>query len=45
MEPEQEPVQEIVFAGTLADIVAIIESAKARDGRLGLEKHIAKALP
>ena len=33
------------FTGTLADIVAIIESAKARDGQSGLEKHIAKVLP
>jgi len=31
--------------GTLADIVAIIESAKARGGKAALERHIAKALP
>ncbi len=31
--------------GTLADIVAIIESAKVRGGRDVLEKHITKALP
>lgn len=31
--------------GTLADIVAIIESAKARGGRDALEKHIRKTLP
>jgi hypothetical protein len=43
--PEQQPVRDIEFVGTLADIVAIIQSAKARDGRLGLEKHITKALP
>lgn len=41
--PQQEP--RIEFAGTLADIAAIIASAKARDGRAALEKHIAKALP
>lgn len=29
----------------VADIIAIIESAKARDGRGSLEKHIGKALP
>ena len=45
MKPEPQPVREIVFAGTLADIVAIIESAKARGGRVGLERHITKALP
>jgi uncharacterized membrane protein YkvA (DUF1232 family) len=44
-QPEREPVPKIEFAGTLADIVAIIESAKARDGRAALERHIAKALP
>lgn len=45
MEPEQPSTQGITFVGTLADIAAIIESAKARDGRPGLEKHIARALP
>lgn len=45
MHPDQERPRDIEFAGTLADIVAIIESAKARDGRSALEKHIAKALP
>lgn len=45
MESEPQPVREIEFAGTLADIVAIIESAKARDGRFGLERHIARSLP
>lgn len=29
----------------VADIVAIIQSAKARDGRGALERHVAKALP
>jgi hypothetical protein len=45
MDPDQERPRGIEFAGTLADIVAIIESAKARDGRISLEKHIARALP
>jgi hypothetical protein len=45
MESEQLRPPDIVFAGTLADIAAIIESAKVRDGRVGLEKHIARALP
>jgi len=31
--------------GTLEDIVAIIESAKARDGLGTLQRHIAKTLP
>lgn len=31
-------------SGTLADILAVIESAKARGGVEGLEKHIAKSL-
>jgi len=42
-DPRRPP--EIEFVGTLADIVAIIESAKARDGRAALEKHVAKAIP
>jgi hypothetical protein len=42
---EQERAAEAALNGTLADIVAIIESAKARDGRAALEKHVAKALP
>jgi uncharacterized membrane protein YkvA (DUF1232 family) len=41
--PEQIPRFE--FTGTLADITAIIASAKARDGRAALERHIAKTLP
>jgi hypothetical protein len=45
MESEQQRPRDIEFVGTLADIVAIIQSAKARDGRVALEKHIAKALP
>jgi uncharacterized membrane protein YkvA (DUF1232 family) len=31
--------------GAVADIVAIIQSAKARDGRATLERHVAKVLP
>ncbi|MGE0158080.1 MAG: DUF1232 domain-containing protein [Gemmatimonadales bacterium] len=38
-------VPKIEFGGTLADIAAIIESAKARDGRAALERHIVKTLP
>jgi hypothetical protein len=45
MSSESPSLPKIEFFGTLADIVAIIESAKARDGRAALEKHIAKALP
>ncbi len=36
---------DVATTGTLADIVAIIESAKARGGRDALERHITKALP
>ena len=42
---EQRPTYETARTGTLADIVAIIESAKARGGQEALEKHITKALP
>jgi hypothetical protein len=45
MSQESTELPQIEFAGTLADIVAIIESAKARNGRIALERHIAKALP
>jgi hypothetical protein len=45
MSSESTELPKIEFAGTLADIAAIIESAKARDGRVALERHIAKALP
>jgi hypothetical protein len=45
MQSEQERASEAALNGTLADIVAIIESAKARDGRGALEKHIARTLP
>jgi len=45
MSSESPSLPKIEFVGTLADIAAIIESAKARDGRAGLERHIAKALP
>ena len=43
-----EPERETPGAGhgqTLADIVAIIDSAKARDGKGMLERHIARVLP
>ena len=42
---EQKEPAEAVASDALADIIAIIDSAKARDGRGALEKHIAKALP
>ena len=42
---EREPSDEAAADGALADIIAIIESAKARDGRGALEKHIARTLP
>jgi uncharacterized membrane protein YkvA (DUF1232 family) len=45
MQPDPERAAEAALNGTLADIFAIIESAKARDGRGSLERHIAKALP
>ena len=44
-EPDDEPTHDPVASDPLADIVAIIQSAKARDGRGALEKHIAKTLP
>jgi hypothetical protein len=45
MTAEQHETHEVAKTGTLADIVAIIESAKARGGTEALEKHIAKTLP
>jgi hypothetical protein len=45
MSSDPSPPPKIEFGGTLADIAAIIESAKARDGRATLARHIAKALP
>jgi hypothetical protein len=45
MSQESTDLPRIEFAGTLADIAAIIESAKARDGRGALERHIARMLP
>ena len=44
MEPEPSSARDFEFTGTLADIVAIIESAKARGGRDALERHAAKML-
>jgi len=44
MQPDLEREPEFEFTGTLADIVAIIESAKARGGRDALERHAAKML-
>lgn len=45
MQADEEKAAEAALNGTLEDIVAIIESAKARDGRATLERHIAKTLP
>ena len=45
MSTEQPETYHVASTGTLADIVAIIESAKARGGKETLERHIAKALP
>jgi len=45
MHPDQVRAAEAALNGTLADVIAIIESAKARDGRGTLEKHIARMLP
>ena len=45
MTTEQHESFEVANTGTLADIVAIIESAKARGGQEALERHITKALP
>jgi uncharacterized membrane protein YkvA (DUF1232 family) len=45
METDEQRQAQAALNGTLADIVAIIESAKARGGQGALEKYIAKALP
>lgn len=45
MTSEEYETLEVAGTGTLADIVAIIESAKARGGKDALERHITKALP
>ncbi len=45
MHPDQASPQGWAHSGALADILAIIESAKARGGVDALEKHIARALP
>jgi len=45
METDEKRAAEAALNGTLADILTVIESAKARGGRDALEKHIAKALP
>lgn len=45
MRTDEEHAADAAPNGTLDDIIAIIESAKARDGRSTLEKHITKALP
>jgi uncharacterized membrane protein YkvA (DUF1232 family) len=45
MSSDAQGLPKIDFVGTLADIAAIIESAKARDGKGALERHVAKTLP
>jgi uncharacterized membrane protein YkvA (DUF1232 family) len=45
MSTERPETYQVASTGTLADIVAIIESAKARGGKETLERHIAKTLP
>lgn len=45
MTTEQHESYRVDSTGTLADIVAIIESAKARGGKEALERHVAKTLP
>jgi len=45
MTTEQHESFEVPTTGTLADIVAIIASAKARGGQEALERHITNALP
>ena len=42
---EQKEPGEGVGSDPIADIIAIIDSAKARDGQAALERHIAKVLP
>jgi uncharacterized membrane protein YkvA (DUF1232 family) len=42
---EQSESFDVPSTGTLADIVAIIASAKARGGQEALEQHITRALP
>lgn len=43
--PEHEQSIDVDGPGNIADILAIIESAKARGGLDALERHITKALP
>jgi hypothetical protein len=45
MEAEQPEEADRGVVGSLSDILAIIESAKARGGMEGLERYISKALP
>jgi hypothetical protein len=45
MHPDREQERPGPSTGAVADIVAIIQSAKARDGRGGLERHVARTLP
>jgi hypothetical protein len=45
METEAGNVEEAPFGSALPDILAVIESAKARGGIEGLQRFVAKALP
>ena len=45
MSTDRPEIYQVASTGTLADIIAIIESAKARAGMEALERHIAKTLP
>lgn len=45
MTSDREQERPVSATGAVADIVAIIQSAKARDGRRGLERHVARSLP
>jgi uncharacterized membrane protein YkvA (DUF1232 family) len=45
MTTEQPETFEVPSTGTLADIVAIIASAKARGGHQALERHVRRAIP
>jgi uncharacterized membrane protein YkvA (DUF1232 family) len=45
MTTEREGTEDVADVGAVADILAIIESAKARGGKDALARHIARTLP
>ena len=45
MQPDQAPKDGQVVTGALPDVLAVIESAKARGGIEALRRSIAKTLP